>query len=162
MGQVTITLNGRGYRLNCGTGEEDRLRELASDLNLRLERLAVDYGQHGGERLLVMAALLLTDELLELKARLGAKDSDEAVEETEIAPPVVANGGAPVEAPAVGKSEPEPMSKPEPDAAPAKAADPARAAANPARPTPHRLSLEARLAEAKAGRPSAKPTSGAA
>ena len=72
MSQLTITLNGRSYRLSCGSGEEARLHELARHLEQRIDRLAMDTRQHGDERLLVMAALLATDELLETQAKLDA------------------------------------------------------------------------------------------
>jgi cell division protein ZapA len=159
MGQVTITLNGRGYRLSCGPGEEGRLRELADELNLRLERLAVDSGQHGDERLLVMVALLLTDELLELKARIGAleRGAGSSQAESESPPSIEPDAGAPLEAPSSGK----PVSA-VPSAAPVKASEPGGAAVSPARPPAARNSLEARLAEARAGRSSTAPKSGAA
>jgi cell division protein ZapA len=160
MGQVPITLNGRGYRLSCGAGEEARLSELAADLNRRLERLAVSFGQHGDDRLLVMAALMLTDELLELKVRLASAESAAgSLEEPkpESSPSIEPDAGAPLEAPSSGKLE-----SAAPSAAPTKAEESDRAAASPARATPQRNSLEARLAEARAGRPSATPKSGAA
>ncbi|MEZ5853523.1 MAG: cell division protein ZapA [Hyphomicrobiaceae bacterium] len=68
MGQVKIELNGRVYRLLCGDDDEARLKELAGYLGSRIDGLAAQTGQHGDERLLVMAALLLADELLEMKA----------------------------------------------------------------------------------------------
>ncbi len=70
MGQATITLNGRTYRLRCGDGEEARLIELASHVHSKIERLANEFGQIGDDRLMVMAALLITDELFEARARL--------------------------------------------------------------------------------------------
>jgi cell division protein ZapA (FtsZ GTPase activity inhibitor) len=75
MGQVTITLNSRTYRLRCGDGEEARLLELADHLRQRIDRLATEFGQIGDDRLLVMAALLVTDELLDAQA-VVARGSD--------------------------------------------------------------------------------------
>ena len=71
MGQVTVTLNAKTYRLRCGDGEEQRLAELAEHVGQRIEHLATQFGQFGDERLLLMAALLITDDMLELKARLA-------------------------------------------------------------------------------------------
>lgn len=143
MGQVTITLNNRTYRLSCGPGEEARLRELADHLGLRIERLAMDFGQHGDERLLVMAALLATDELLDAKSRLAAAEAGAASADAE---------AAPREADATAATGP--AHAPEPDAAgePAETIAPVAATA---RTTPPRNTLEARLAAAKA---SAVPT----
>ncbi len=72
MGQIAITLNGRTYRLQCGAGEEERLTELADIVRDKLEALVQQHGQAGDDRLLLMASLLLADELLETRARLGS------------------------------------------------------------------------------------------
>ena len=71
MGQVTITLNGRTYRLSCNDGEESRLIQLADDLRSRVDNIIAEYGHAGDDRLLLMAGLLVLDELFDLKARLA-------------------------------------------------------------------------------------------
>ena len=70
MGQVAITLNGRTYRLRCGEGEETRLIQLAGVVRRRVDELAAEYGNVNDERLLLMAALLIADELLDAQALL--------------------------------------------------------------------------------------------
>lgn len=70
MGQVTVTLNGRTYRLSCGDGEEERLLSLASHVRERIEALSTEFGHAGDDRLLLMAALLVTDELFDARDRL--------------------------------------------------------------------------------------------
>ena len=70
MGQVAITLNGRTYRLRCGEGEESRLIQLAGVVRRRVDELAAEYGNVNDERLLLMAALLIADELLDAQALL--------------------------------------------------------------------------------------------
>lgn len=72
MAQVTITLNGRTYRLQCGDGEEPRLIELADVVRGKLQSLVSEFGQAGDDRLLLMTALLIADELLETRARLAS------------------------------------------------------------------------------------------
>lgn len=67
MAQVTITLNNRTYRLACNDGEEKRLQSLAQDVKSRVEKLAREFGQPADERLLLMAAVLLADELWDLR-----------------------------------------------------------------------------------------------
>lgn len=67
MGQVTITLNGRSYRLRCGDGEEARLLALAGHVESKLGSLAAEFGQVGDERLLVMTAIMITDELFDAR-----------------------------------------------------------------------------------------------
>ena len=75
--EVTLTVNGRAYKVACSPGEEDRLRTLAAALDLRVTELAKSFGQVGEGQLLVVAGLLLADELDELKQRVGSKDPDE-------------------------------------------------------------------------------------
>ena len=62
MGQVTVTLNGRTYRLRCGDGEEQRLLALAEYVREKVDGLVREFGQIGEDRLLFMACLLLSDE----------------------------------------------------------------------------------------------------
>jgi cell division protein ZapA len=71
MGQVTVTVNGRTYRLRCGEGEEARLIQLATLVGDRTDGLAAEFGQVGDERLLLMAALLIADELCDMRDRLA-------------------------------------------------------------------------------------------
>jgi cell division protein ZapA len=68
MGQVAITLNDRTYRLVCDDGEEDRLVDLAGIVKAKIETLRAEVGHVGDERLMLMAALLIADELVEARA----------------------------------------------------------------------------------------------
>jgi len=65
MGQVSVTINGRQYRMACDDGQEDYLTRLAEDLDQRIEQLRTDFGEIGDMRLTVMAALIVADELSE-------------------------------------------------------------------------------------------------
>ena len=70
MGDVTITLNGRTYRLECGEGEEAHLIALAEYFSSHVETMKKKFGQVGDDRLILMAALMVTDELSELKRQV--------------------------------------------------------------------------------------------
>ena len=70
MGQVAITLNDRTYRLVCDDGEEDRLVELAGFVKSKVEALRKEVGHVGDERLMLMAALMIADELFDARAAL--------------------------------------------------------------------------------------------
>jgi cell division protein ZapA len=70
MGQVTVTLNGRSYRLRCGEDEEQRLFALADHVRGKLDGLVQEFGQAGDDRLLLMAALLISDELFDAREEL--------------------------------------------------------------------------------------------
>lgn len=76
MGQVAVKLNGKTYHLRCGDGEEQRLAVLAAHVNDRIEALAAEFGQVGDERLMLMAALLTADELLDTRDRLVDLEHD--------------------------------------------------------------------------------------
>ncbi|MEQ8267445.1 MAG: cell division protein ZapA [Parvibaculum sp.] len=63
MGQVKVSINDRSYTVACGDGEESHVRELASYINKHVASLAQEVGQVGDARLLLMAGLLIADEL---------------------------------------------------------------------------------------------------
>ncbi|MEM7748065.1 MAG: cell division protein ZapA [Pseudomonadota bacterium] len=67
MGQVTVTLNGRTYRMSCADGEEQRLHMLVDHIREKLGSLTEQFGKIGNERLMLMAAILVTDELFEVR-----------------------------------------------------------------------------------------------
>jgi cell division protein ZapA len=108
MGQVAVTLNGRMYRLACGDGEEARLLELANVVKAKVEELTREFGQVGEARLLLMAALLVADELLDTRAALDAAVA-EAAEALNMAAEaeasrVLAQAGAAAKADAAGEA----------------------------------------------------------
>jgi cell division protein ZapA len=70
MPQVTVTINGRQFRMACEDGEEAHLMRLAEDLDQRIARLRTRFGEIGDTRLTVMAALTLSDELAETRDKL--------------------------------------------------------------------------------------------
>lgn len=69
-GQVRVTVNGRSYKIGCDAGEEERILDLAQYLDGRVADLAGRVGQVGDERLLLMTALVLADDLAEAVAEL--------------------------------------------------------------------------------------------
>jgi cell division protein ZapA len=70
MPQVSVTINGRQFRMACEDGEEARVTHLAEDLDARIVQLRGRFGEIGDTRLTVMAALALADELSEVKEKL--------------------------------------------------------------------------------------------
>ena len=70
MPQVSVTINGRQFRMACEDGEEAHLMRLAEDLDARIARLRSRFGEIGDTRLTVMAALTLADELYETKEKM--------------------------------------------------------------------------------------------
>ena len=72
MGEVAITINGRTYRLGAEPGQEPRLRALADHVRAKVAELSAQFGHAGDERLLLMAAMTIADELLDARALLDA------------------------------------------------------------------------------------------
>jgi cell division protein ZapA len=70
VGQVSVTLNGRTYRLECGAGEEAHLIALAEYLGSHVDTMKRKFGQVGDDRLILMAALMVTDELWEVRRQM--------------------------------------------------------------------------------------------
>ena len=78
MPQVTVTINARQFRMACEDGQEDHLRQLAKDLDDRIVALRGQFGEIGDARLTVMAALMVSDELADMKNRLKRLEQDHA------------------------------------------------------------------------------------
>jgi len=68
MAQVTVTVNGQHFRVACGEGEEERIGKLADYINSKIRDLVASMGQVGEARLLLLAALILADEVFDLRA----------------------------------------------------------------------------------------------
>lgn len=79
MAQVTITINGRDYDVACDDGEEERLIKLGATLNDRIKKIITVSGQIDDSRLLVMAALLLADELSDVYSELDEVRASDAL-----------------------------------------------------------------------------------
>lgn len=84
MGQVAITINGRSYDIACDDGQEEHLSRLGLYLDQKVAELVGNVGQVGDARLMVMAGLLIADEL--------ADAYDELAEAKEAHPGAVRNG----------------------------------------------------------------------
>ncbi len=70
MSQITLEMNGRSYTIACDDGEEEHLTELAEYLSKHVTELAESIGQVGDTRLILMAGLVLADELAESLSRI--------------------------------------------------------------------------------------------
>jgi len=78
MPQVVVTINTRTYAVACGDGEEEHLLRLAAVVDERVTSLAREVGQVGDARLMLMAALLMADDLEQAEAK--ARDAAEAID----------------------------------------------------------------------------------
>ncbi len=79
MSQVEITINGRQYRVACEDGQETHLTNLASYFDGKMASLIDEVGQIGDTSLMVMAGLLIADELSDANEELTqARNTAEA------------------------------------------------------------------------------------
>ena len=78
MSQVSVTINGRQFRMACEDGQEGHLMDLARDLDTRIEGLRTKFGEIGDTRLTVMAALTLADVLSETGDRIKKLEEEVA------------------------------------------------------------------------------------
>jgi cell division protein ZapA len=63
MAQVTVKINGYAYTVGCENGQEQHLQAMAQQVESRIESIKALGGPTGEGRLLVLAALLMADEL---------------------------------------------------------------------------------------------------
>ena len=95
MGAVNMVINGRNYEVACDDGQEERLQVLGGYIDSRVSELIDQMGQVGELRLLVMAALLIADELQDALAQLDAIDDAQAMASAEGQVAVAPAGAAP-------------------------------------------------------------------
>jgi len=84
MAQVTIRINGYAYMVGCEDGQESHLEQMAAEIEQRINSIKAIGGQSGEARLLMLAALLLADELHDIRgaaARAPAAEAAPAVDQ---------------------------------------------------------------------------------
>jgi len=83
MGQVSVPVNGRSYAITCDDGQEPRIRRLAQYVDAKVGEFVASVGQIGEARLLLLAALVIADEL---------SDANDALERDRKRAETVTNG----------------------------------------------------------------------
>jgi cell division protein ZapA len=76
MAHVSVTINGRQFRMACDDGQEDHLLKLAAEVNEKVDQLKGAFGEIGDTRLTVMAAIMVADELADVRRRLKAAEAE--------------------------------------------------------------------------------------
>jgi cell division protein ZapA len=79
MPQVNVTIAGRSYRMACGEGEEAHLQAVAARLDDKISELKGHFGEIGDQRITVMAALTMADDLVEAERRIAVLETQVAV-----------------------------------------------------------------------------------
>jgi len=81
MAQVSLTIDGRKYRVACNEGEEARLESLAGVIDDKIGEMRKAFGEIGDQRLVIMAALTIADNLAEAREQVAAeRERSEAAE----------------------------------------------------------------------------------
>jgi len=65
MVHVSVTIDGRTYRMACDEGQEEHLRNLGGKLDAAIQTLKEGFGEVGDHRLAIMAGIMMVDELEE-------------------------------------------------------------------------------------------------
>lgn len=76
MAQVSVTIAGHVYRMACAEGEEPHLQDLAEKFDGRIMTLKQSFGEIGDQRLTVMAAITVADELVEAQQRIASLEAE--------------------------------------------------------------------------------------
>jgi cell division protein ZapA len=76
MNHINVTINGKQYRMACEEGQEVRLLKLAESFESRIQNLRGKFGEIGDARLTVMAALTVSDELLDASHRIRSLEEE--------------------------------------------------------------------------------------
>jgi cell division protein ZapA len=76
MAQLTIKINGYAYVVGCDDGQEQHLLRMAADVESRIESIKSLGSQSGEARLLVLASLLMADELHDTRITLANLTSE--------------------------------------------------------------------------------------
>ena len=71
MAQLTIRINGYAYTVGCDDGQEPHLLAMAELVEQRINSIKALGGQSGEARLLVLASLLMADELHDTNRELA-------------------------------------------------------------------------------------------
>ncbi|MDR3528859.1 MAG: cell division protein ZapA [Rhizomicrobium sp.] len=77
---VNVMVNNRAYTIACDDGEEEHLKALGSDVDAKVRELLGAVGQVGEQRLILMAALLLADEVHAATTQLETARAELAAE----------------------------------------------------------------------------------
>jgi cell division protein ZapA len=101
MAQVTLRVNGYNYLVGCEDGQESHLEAMAETIQRRIDSVKA-IGQHGEARLLLLASLLLADDLHDKEAALATAQA-----RAQMAA-VPAPAAAPASSAAAARPAPEP------------------------------------------------------
>ncbi len=78
MAKADISIRGRSFSIACAPGQEMRVQRLAEQLDARVRQISDAVGDIGEERLLLITALALLDELDSARRGVSQKPETDA------------------------------------------------------------------------------------
>jgi len=78
MPEVTLNIRGRDYSLSCDEGQEERLQTVGQYVNSRLSDISAAGAASNDSHLHVLTALVLADEVFDLRDEVARLDSGDA------------------------------------------------------------------------------------
>ena len=70
MANINIKFNRKDFLLSCDDGQEEHLEELASHLSDKFDKLKLDLGNIGENKLLLITSIKIMDEYFETKKKV--------------------------------------------------------------------------------------------
>ena len=92
MGQVNLTINSHPFAVTCDDGQEGRIRRLGQYVDAKVAEFIGNVGQIGEARLLLLAALVIADELADANEALRLERSGAHTAEAAAAADAAASG----------------------------------------------------------------------
>lgn len=83
MASVRITVNSKPYTIDCGEGQEDRVKELGKYIDTRMSAVKNNSAAMGEDQLFMITSLILADEIFEAKENGKTTSSDETASSAE-------------------------------------------------------------------------------
>lgn len=74
MAEVTLTINGKNYNISCESGQEQRVLDLGHYVDQRIKAISRSGAATNESHLLVLTALMLSDEVFDVRDMLGRMD----------------------------------------------------------------------------------------
>lgn len=83
MAEINLSMNGRNYGIACDDGQERRVRELGFFVDQKIKEISRAGAANNDAHLLVLTALMLADEIYELREE-NAELSSQTREQDDI------------------------------------------------------------------------------
>ena len=76
MVEVEIDIDGRKYRMVCNKGEEERILAIGNRFSTFVRDLRQKFGEIGDHQITFMAAMMVTDQLVDTESKLAKLESE--------------------------------------------------------------------------------------